>query len=166
MLKKLLFVAALIFPMLAGAQTLKLGVVDTQSIFGTMPETAAAQTKLTEVQKKYQDEFTRLEAEYTRLIEEFQKMGQDELPAIRERKTREITDYQTKMQQFEQTAGQDIQQQQQQLMQPIMQKIKDAIDAVGREGSYSMIQEKDALLFVAAPVDDLTPQVKAKLGLK
>lgn len=166
MLKKLLFVAALIFPMLAGAQTIKVGVVDTQSIFGGMPETAAAQTKLNEVQKKYQDEFARLEAEYTRLIEDFQKMGQDELPAIRERKTREITDYQTKMQQFEQTAGQDIQQQQQMLMQPIMQKIKDAIDAVGREGGYSIVQEKEALLYFAAPVEDITAQVKSKLGVK
>ena len=166
MLKKLLFVAALIFPMLAGAQTLKMGVVDTQSIFAGMPDTAAAQTKLGEVQKKYQDEFARLEAEYTRLIEDFQKMSQDELPAIRERKTREITDYQTKMQQFEQTASQDMQQQQEALMQPIYQKIKDAIDAVGREGGYSLIQQKEASLYVAAPVEDVTPAVKAKLGIK
>ncbi len=166
MLKKLLFVAAIILPMLASAQTFKAGVVDTQSIMAGMPETAAAQTKLGEVQKKYQDEFSRLEAEYTRMVDEYQKMGQDELPAIRERKTREISDYQMKIQQFEQTAGQDLQQQQQTLMQPIIQKIKDAIDAVGREGGYSMIQEKDAVLFFAAPVDDITPQVKGKLGIK
>lgn len=166
MLKKLLFVAALIFPMLAGAQTLKVGIVETDAIFGAMPETAAAQTKLGEVQKKYQDEAQRLEAEYTRLIDDFQKMSQDELPAIRERKTREITDYQTKLQQFEQQASQDMQQQQQQLMQPIMQKIKDAIDAVGREGGYSLIQEKQAVIFFGAPVEDITPQVKAKLGVK
>ncbi len=51
-------------------------------------------------------------------------------------------------------------------MQPIIQKIKDAIDAVGREGGYSMIQEKDAVRFFAAPVDDITPQVKGKLGIK
>lgn len=93
-------------------------------------------------------------------------MAEDELPAIRERKTREISDYQTKLQQFEQTATQDMQQQQQMLMQPIVQKIKDAIDAVGREGGYSLIQEKGAVIFFAAPVDDITPAVKAKLGIK
>ena len=52
------------------------------------------------------------------------------------------------------------------LMQPIVQKIKDAIDAVGREGGYSLIQEKGAVIFFAAPVDDITPAVKAKLGIK
>ena len=166
MLKKLLFVAALLFPMLAGAQTLKVGIVETDAIMGAMPETAAAQTKLGEVQKKYQEEAQRLESEYTRLIEDFQKMAEDELPAIRERKTREISDYQTKLQQFEQTATQDMQQQQQMLMQPIVQKIKNAIDAVGREGGYSLIQETGAVIFFAAPVDDITPAVKAKLGIK
>lgn len=166
MLKKLLLVAAMLLPMLANAQSLKLGIVDTESIFTTMPETNAAQTKLMEVQKKYQDEAERLDAEYRRLIEDFQNMKEDELPAIRDRKTREIQDYQTKLQQFEQTASQDMQRQQQELMAPVMQKIKDAIDAVGRESGYSLIQEKGAALYFAAPVDDITPMVKAKLGLK
>ena len=167
MLKKILLAVAVAIPMFASAQTVKIGIVDTNAVFQAMPETTAAQTKLTEIQK-YQDEFTRLEDEYKRMVDELQKMKEDELPAIRERKTREISDYQQKIQSFMQSADQDIAQQQQQLMAPIATKMKEAIESVGRENSYSLIQafSPDQILFHASPVDDITPLVKAKLGLK
>ncbi len=168
MLKKFLLAVAVALPMFASAQTVKIGIVDTNSIMTAMPETATATTKLQEIQKKYQDEFTRLEDEYKRMVDELQKMKQDELPAIRERKTREISDYQQKIQTFMQSADKDIQQQQSTLMAPIAQKIKEAIESVGKENSFSMIQNyaPDLLLYYASPVEDITPLVKAKLGLK
>ncbi len=168
MLKKLLLAVAIALPMFASAQTVKIGTVDTNSVFQAMPETAAAQTKLQEIQKKYQDEFTRLEDEYKRMVDELQKMKEDELPAIRERKTREISDYQQKIQSFMQSADQDIAQQQQTLMAPIATKMKEAIESVGKENSFSLIQaySPDQILFYAEPVQDITQLVKNKLGLK
>ncbi len=94
-------------------------------------------------------------------------MKEDELPAIRERKTRELSDYQQKIQQFEQTADQDLQKMQYDLMSPILQKIRTAIEAVGKEGGYSLVQNKDAqiILYYDSPVVDITNDVKAKLGI-
>lgn len=168
MLKKLLLVAAVLFPMLASAQTLKIGLVDTNEIFNKMPETAEAQTKVAEVSKKYEDEYAKLGEEMKRMYDELQAMSNDELPAIKERKTREFTDYQQKMQQFENTAMQDLQKLQADLMGPIMQKIRTAVEAVGKENGYSLIQEKNAqiTLYYDSPVVDITNDVKAKLGLK
>lgn len=168
MLKKILLAVAVALPMFASAQTVKIGLVDTNTVIQAMPETTAASTKLQEINKKYQDEFTRLEDEYKRMVDDLQKMKEDELPAIRERKTREISDYQQKIQSFMQSADQDIQQQQQQLMAPIITKVREAIESVGKEGSFSMIQNysPDLVLFYAAPIEDITPKVKAKLGLK
>lgn len=168
MLKKLLLAVAVALPMFASAQTVKIGIVDTNAVMTAMPETTAAQTKMQEIQKKYQDESTRLEEEYKRMVDEFQKMKEDELPAIKERKTREINDYQQKIQSFMQTAEQDMQKQYQGLMAPIAQKLKEAIESVGKENSFSMIQNysPDLILYYGAPVQDITPLVKAKLGLK
>lgn len=168
MLKKILLAVAVALPMFASAQTVKIGIVDTNAIMSTMPETTTATTKLQEIQKKYQDEFTRLEDEYKRMVDELQKMKEDELPAIRERKTREISDYQQKIQSFMQNADQDLQQQQATLMAPIAQKIREAIESVGKENGFGMIQNysPDLLLYYASPVEDVTPLVKAKLGLK
>lgn len=168
MLKKILLAVAVALPMFASAQTVKIGIVDTNAVFTVMPETTAAQTKLTDIQNKYQEEYTRLETEYKRMVEELQQMKEDELPAIKERKTRELNDYQQKIQVFMQSADQDIAQQQQTLMTPIAQKIKEAIESVGRENGYSLIQaySPDQILYYGSPVEDITDKVKAKLGLK
>lgn len=168
MLKKILLAVALAFPMFASAQTTKIGLVDTGSILQVMPETTAAQTKLQDTQKKYEEEFSRLESEYKRMADDLQKMKADELPAIKERKTREIEDYQQKIQAFMQSAQQDLQRQQQELMAPVVQKLRDAIESVGKEGQFAMIQNysPELVLFYAEPVTDITPLVKAKLGIK
>ena len=168
MFKKLLLVAALLLPMLASAQTLKIGLVDTSEILAKLPDTAAAQKQVDDVTKKYDEEYTKLGEEMKRMYNELQEMKEDELPAIRERKTREFTDYQQKIQQFEQTAMNDIQKLQQDLMMPIFQKIRTAVEAVGKEGGFSMIENytPQLLLYYASPVVDITPQVKAKLGIK
>lgn len=167
MLKKLLLVAALLFPMLASAQTLKIGLVDTNEVFAKMPESTAAQKQIEEVSKKYDDEYTKLGEEMKRMYDELQNMKEDELPAIRERKTREFTDYQQKIKQFEEQAMADLQKMQQDLMAPIMQKIRGAVESVGKEGNYSLIQEKNPQLtiYFDSPVVDITNEVKAKLGL-
>ena len=43
MFKKILLVAALLIPMLASAQTLKIGLVDSSDIIAKMPDTATAE---------------------------------------------------------------------------------------------------------------------------
>ena len=74
-------------------------------------------------------------------------------------------DYQ-KIQNFQQTAAQDIQRQQEQLLAPIQQKLQDAIKAVGAEGGYTFIYDTSSLLYVGTGAEDLTAKVKAKLGIK
>lgn len=167
MLKKILLAVALIFPMLASAQSLKIGLVDTNEIISKLPDTAAAQTKINETSKKYDEEYAKLQEEMKRLYDEITNMKEDEPQAIKDRKMQQFQEYQQKMQQFEQSAMQDLQKIQQELMAPIEKKVRDAIEAVGREGSFSMIQEKAAQLvfYYASPVEDVTPLVKAKLGV-
>ncbi len=168
MIKKVLLAIALICPMLLSAQTLKIGLVDIDAIVQAMPETTAAQNQVKEVSDKYDAEYKKLTEEMNRLVTEYQNMAENELPAIKERKTRELSDYQQKIQLFEQTAMQDLQKMNNDLMGPIMQKVSQAVESVGREGSYSLIQiyNPQLVLYRAEPVEDITPAVKAKLGVK
>lgn len=167
MLKKLFLAAALLFPMLASAQTLKIGLVDQNEIVAKMPDTAAAQKQLEDVSKKYDEEYNKLQEEMKRLLDDLRAMKEDELPAIKERKEREFTDYQQKLQQFEQQAMADLQKMQADLMNPVIQKVRAAIEAVGKEGGYSLIQDKNPqiTIYFEAPVVDITADVKAKLGI-
>lgn len=168
MIKKALLAVALMIPMLMSAQNLKLGVVDFNDVLANHPDTAVAQQTLSDTQKEYEKAYNQLGEEMKRLYDEFQNMGENTLPAIRERKARDITDYQQKMQDFEQKVMQDMQRKQSELMQPIITQIQQAVESVGKENGYSLIQLKDpqVVLFYQAPVDDVTPLVKAKLNIK
>lgn len=168
MIKKVLLAIALICPMLLSAQSLKVGIVDFSAILQAMPETAAAQTQLKEVSDKYDAEYKKLGEEMNRLVTEYQNMPENEPAAIKERKTRELSDYQQKIQQFEQTAVADLQKMQNELMSPVQQKVSQAVESVGREGGYSLIQMYDPALtlYYADPVVNITDAVKAKLGVK
>lgn len=164
MIKKLLIAIFIALPTMAFAQ--KFGMVDTQSLIQSLPEVKDVQTQIEASIKKYSDEENNLRAEYEKKIKEFQDMAQDTPDAIKQRRVQEIQDLEQKIGEFRNTAQQDLQRQQEQLMAPIQQKIMTAIQSVGTEGGYTMIFEQGISLFNGKDVADVTPQVKAKLGVK
>lgn len=168
MFKKILLALAVALPMTAAAQ--KFGTVNVEEVVAAMPETAAMQTALSEASKKYETEFQKLQEEVDRLYTEFQNMQNDaNTPdAIKERRMQEIQEKNNKMQQFYQTANQDLQRLREQQMTPILNKVNDAIKSIGQEGSYTFIltEEPALILYQGSDVTNLTAQVKTKLGLK
>lgn len=167
MIKKILLIAALVIPMFASAQTLKIGLVNPEDVIQKMPEYTEAQNKFVETSKRYEDEFGKLQEELKRRYDDIQAMPDNELEAIKERKLREFQEYQVKVQQFQQTAEQELAKVQQELMAPIEKKVQDAIRSVGQEGGFSLIEANVAgiVLYYADPVIDITNDVKAKLGV-
>lgn len=168
MIKKILLAVLMVLPFMgAKAQTLKIGLVNTDEILAAMPQMAEAQKKLADVSKTYEDEYKKLTEEMNTKLEEFQK-SENELPAIRERKARELQDLENKIRAFEQSAQNDLQRMQNELMAPILQLVQQAVESVGKENGFSMIQvySPQLTLYYGAPVEDVTPLVKKKLGIK
>lgn len=165
MLKKIVLAIMIAIPALLSAQNVKIGIIDTDAIIGTLPDAKAAQTQLEEVSKRFDAEYQKLTNEFNTKVQEFQALPENELQSIKERKQRDIEDTQVRIQQFQQTARDELQKKQAELFAPIQQKVMDAIESVGKEGGYTIIQEKAALLFYAAPAEDITAKVKAKLGI-
>ena len=168
MIKKLLLAVLVALPFSAFAQ--KFGVVDLENVFQAMPETATAQTQLTDASKKYEDEFAKLREEVDKLFAEYQNLQKDPATpdAIKERRLNELQERDQKVQQFRNTASQDLARLQEQLMAPIQQKIADAVKTVGQEGNFTFIfpNEQGLLLYTGSDVTDVTPLVKLKLGIK
>ncbi len=167
MIKKLLFVVACICSMsfMAQAQQLKFGTVNTQEVFMQMPEKATAEKTLQDINKKYEDEFLKIQEEFARKYEEFQALGDTVPETIRARRIQEVQDAQARIEQFREMATQDIQKQQEALFAPIQQKLMDAIKAVGIEGSYTYIFDLSTVAYSGGASEDVTPLVKAKLGI-
>ena len=167
MIKKILLAIAIIFPMSALAQ--KFGVVEIETGFKAKPEYAAMETQLSDASKKYEDEFQKLRTELDKLYADFQAIADDaNTPqSIKERRMQEIQERENKINQFRQTASQDLSRLQEQLIAPIQQKFVEAIKAVGQEGNYTFIfpNEQNLLLYQGADVINVTTAVKTKLGL-
>ena len=167
MIKKILLAIMIALPMCAMAQT-KIGVINADAVFQAMPKTAEAQTTLKNVQKQYEDALNKLKEQYQKLITEFQAMDKDAtvLAGEKEAKAKEIQDTEARIQQFMQTADQDLQKHQQQLLAPIQQELVTAIKTVGQENGFTAIFPEGVAIYTGADVIDITPLVKAKLGIQ
>ncbi len=164
MIKKILLAIAIALPSMAFAQ--KFGVVNTQDLTTNLPEMKEAQTQFEASVKKYQAEETNLRAEFEKKVKELETMEESTPQAIKDRRIAEVQELQGKIQQFQQAAQQDLQRQQEQLMAPIQQKVMTAIKSVGAEGGFTMIFENPLPLYTGTDVVDVTPLVKAKLGIQ
>ena len=157
MIKKLLLAIMIALPMSVFAQ--KFAVINTQQLMESMPEIKTVNEQLEAANKKYQDEFSKLQ-------EEFQGLEASTPQTIKDRRMQEMQELENKIQQFREMAAQDIQRQQQQLMAPIQEKVIKAIQAVGAEGSYTFVFENMMPLYTGTDVTDITDTVKGRLGIK
>ena len=164
MFKKLLLAVMVALPAMAFAQ--KFGVIETETIMANLPEMKEVQTQLQAAGQKYETEFKNLQDEMQKKYTEFQQMDESTPKTIQERRIQEIQDLDQKIQQFRQTASEDLQRQQEQLIAPVRQKVFTAIQSVGAEGNFTFIFEDVVPLYTGSDVVDVTPLVKAKLGIQ
>ena len=75
MIKKVLLAIMIALPMCISAQTVKLGIVNTNTIFEAMPERAAAQTQLETASKTFEEEFKKLTDEMNKKYSDFQALA-------------------------------------------------------------------------------------------
>ena len=86
---------------------------------------------------------------------------------IRQTKEKELADMETRIQDFQQKADSDLQAKQQELLQPLLDKAKKAIDEVAKENGYTYIFDAGVgVLLYYEKGDNILPLVKTKLGLK
>ena len=165
MIKKILVALLIALPLCASAQ--KFGTIDGSAILPQMPEFTAANTQIEEASKKYEAEATKLREEIDKKMADFQTLSEDASTpeSIKQRRVQELTEMQQKYEQFIQTAQQDLQRQQAQLMQPIQEKLMNAITSVGQENGFTLIFPVDAAAYAGQDVIDVTPLVKTKLGI-
>lgn len=164
MLRRLLIAILIALPFSVFAQ--KFAIIDTQSLMESMPELKTANEQLEAANKKYAEEFKMLQEEFRKKYEEFQALDPSTLQTIKDRRMQEMQELDNKIQQFQATASQDLQRQQQQLMAPIQEKVMQAVQAVGAEGSYTFVFEKGQAIYTGSDVADITAAVKSRLGIQ
>lgn len=164
MIKKLLVAIMIALPMSVFAQ--KFAVINTNALMESMPEIKTVNEQMEAATKKYEDEFAKLQEEFDKKYEEFQALDANTPQTIKDRRMQEMQELDNKIQQFRQTASQDLQRQQQQLLAPIQESVMKAVQNVGAEGGYTFVFESMVPVYVGTDVTDITDTVKSRLGVK
>ncbi|MCQ2188710.1 MAG: OmpH family outer membrane protein [Paludibacteraceae bacterium] len=165
MVKRLLAILLCALPLFANAQTPKLGHLDVQALFLKLPELKDVEVKLKEVQATYETEMKRMEEEYTRKASEYQQNVSAMDETIKKNREEELLSLQEKMKNYFQIAQNALQQKQEELQNPIREKILAAIKAVSEENGFTYIFDTNALLFKSSSATDITDLVLKKLGV-
>jgi outer membrane protein len=147
-------------------KTLKLGHFSSAELIKKMPEGDSAQLVMQKYVEELQKEAESMEKEYNRLTAEFQAKEAQLSDLLKQSKQREIVSVGQRFQEFQQSAQEDIQKKQTEIMSKITDKIKSVVAEVAKEGKYTYIFESNGILWYSEDSEDITPQLLKKLNLK
>lgn len=147
-------------------KAVKLAHVDVQAIFAEMPEKATATKEVEEYAKTLEDQMQVMYKEYETKMKEYNDNKDTWSALIRQDKEEAIMSLQSRIQNFQQQAETDLQNREAALLEPITNKIKEAINAVAAEQGFTYVYDKITLLYTAPDATDITDAVKVKLGIK
>ncbi|MEE0998011.1 MAG: OmpH family outer membrane protein [Paludibacteraceae bacterium] len=168
MFKKIAIAVLCAMPFVASAQNtqIKLGHMDVQALFMSLPETAEIETSLKALGAQLEGEVKRMEEEYTRKLTEFKQGEATWDETIKKNRMEELQTLQVKMQNYYQTAQLQLQQKQEELQAPVREKIKKAINDVCVENGFLYVFDTNTMLYKSDSAIDITALVKKKMGVK
>jgi outer membrane protein len=164
-MKKMIFMLAMVLPILASAQQ-KIAHVSSQEIMTLMPETKSMQNSLDSLMNARELEYAKMQEELNKKVVEFQQKQAELSPTMREYHQQDIVRMEQAIQMSAQTFQKEIQEKQMQLLQPIQAKLLKAIEDVAKAKGCTYVMDKSGLLYAGADALDLTADVKAQLGIK
>ncbi len=161
------FLAILLaFSMGMAVKAQKIAHVNSQEILTILPDYKRAQTRLEQYGNSLQNQLTALMDEYKKKLESYQKNAQTMSEAMRRDKELEITQLEERITRFQTQAQEDLLTKKQELLEPILRKINQAIEQVAKEKGYSYVLDVSVgVLLYAEPRYDITAAVKRKLGI-
>ena len=164
MLKKItFFLVAAVLPLFAMAQTVKLGYINSQEVMMMMPEVNDVEKQLADfneknmkylqdMEKEIQDKYVKYEQEKATMSDAIRKVQEEELMSLQ-------TTYQT--------LQQEGQKKQAELIQPLQEKLRAAIESVSKKQGLTMVYDmvSGVILYKSEAAVDITPAVKKELGI-
>lgn len=163
-MKKVIIAMMLMLPMAISAQ--KFGHVNTQELFAQMPEMNQVKLKMDTIQNQYEMQLASMNEEIQRKAQDYQSQEATMPDAVKQIRQQELQEMQQRIQLFYQTAEQDIQKKQQELLLPVHEKMVKAIKTVGDREGYTYIFDSAAMQYIAEGANDVMPAVKKELGIK
>ena len=150
---------------IVNAQDFKLGVINTQKVVENYNKAIEADTELKTLQDRLAGRLKKLEDEIVTMEERLTKqelfLDEDAVRSAKADIVRKQDEYRQKLK-----VGQEsLMEKQKELLEPILQEVKDLIIQIGKQEKYSLILDKQAAMFVE-PKYDLTDSLIQQLNEK
>lgn len=166
-MKKSILVLATLFIAAISVQAQKFGYVNSMEILYSMPEAKDMDNQLSQRQKVLSDQLEKLYTEYYKKMDEYEQNSEFLSDAIRENMLKSLSDSEKNIRDFEGRAQKELADLEQKLTVPIQEKAMTAVKAVASDQGYTWVFDASSGAIVDAPESaDLTPLVKAKLGIQ
>jgi outer membrane protein len=162
----------LIFALLTSAtfaQTnLKIGHIDTQVLLPLMPDFDSAQLKMEKYQTELKNQADAMQVEFNQKYQDYINKKDTYTQLLRQNKETELQQMNERIQQFNQSANDDLQKQRAEVLNPVLDKAKKAIADVAKENGFTYILDLGAgsVVYHSDNSIDILPLVKTKLGIK
>jgi len=149
------------------AQKQKYGHIDSNELLKLMPGRDSAISKITDYAKTLENQAKGMQAEFDTKYQDYLANEGTLTDLIKQTKAKELQDMQDRITNFQTSAEEDLQKKQSELLQPIIDKAKAAIEKVAKANAYTYIFDAGlGVLLYADPTEDIMPLVKAELGIK
>jgi outer membrane protein len=158
---------AMICGLSVNAQNLKFGHIDSQKLLELMPQRDSATKVLSKEYKDMEGIMQDMQVEFNKKYQVYMEK-QDSLGTLAKKtKEEELQQLQERIQNYQQTAQQDLQKREAELLKPIMDKAKKAIEEVAKENGFLYVFDISGglLLYYSEKSVDITALVKKKLGI-
>lgn len=166
-MKKIIVIALMgLLSVAAMAQT-KFAHVYFEELVQLTPEADEARNKMRAANKEAQETGQAMIEEFQNKYAQYQQKAASWTPAIKESKEKELTEMQQRIQEFDQSIQQELQQQQQTLFAPIHKKVQDTVNEIAKKAGYIYVFGALTLFYIdPAQSVDITPEARKMLGIK
>ena len=167
-MKKIIVViaAAALAAVAANAQSYKFAHVNFQELVQLMPEMDSARVQLDAASKEAQETLQAMAQEFDNKYSQYEQKSAEWSAAIRQSKERELSEIQSRIQDFQQSIQQELRQLENQLMSPIYQKVQETVNSLAKAGGYIYVFDASQVLYIdAAQSTDLTPDARTALNI-
>jgi outer membrane protein len=165
---KLLFVAAMLIvgaTSFVNAQS-NIAHIDTQALVEAMPEMKAAQSQLEKLQKTYDTEIKNMMKEWEAKVKQYDGESQSQTEEVNLKRVEEVQGMQKNIGDYRNTALEDLRKKEVDLLQPILEKARAAIQKVARaKGMQYVLDSANGNGVILADGTDLLADVKKELGI-
>jgi len=161
---KTLLIAAVLFvgaTQMVNAQA-KTAHIDISELMTKMPAYLDAQKQLEKLSQTYDADFKIMVDEYQARLKKYEQEAETVSAKINEERAKEVQDMEKRIRDFRETAQKELQTKEGDLMKPIEERVKAAIQKVGKAKGFQYVFNAAGLLLADGP--DLTVDVKKELG--